>query len=100
LDHHQKQVRSKTIAVIILKIKIARNLQNSYGYLLAIYSFAEALYESASFLPTVLTLIDTKITALTCFYLTIMQNTWAVCAAGFSLLFISFDRLLAALFPA
>jgi hypothetical protein len=78
---------------------LLRNLQNSYGYLLAIYSFSEALLESASFVPTVLTLMDTKIPLPTCFYLIGIQATGAVANAAISLLLISLDRLLAALFP-
>jgi hypothetical protein len=76
-----------------------RNLQNSYGYLLAIYSFCEVLLESTTFLPTILTLTDTKIPLPTCFYVSAFPAIWGANNAAFSLLFISFDRMLAMIFP-
>jgi hypothetical protein len=74
-------------------------LQNSYGYLLAIYSLSEALFESSGFPSTVLTLMDIKIPLVTCFYLNGIQATGAAIHAAISLLLISLDRLVAACFP-
>jgi hypothetical protein len=53
-------LKNKCVKIIIKIIKngissfcqIYRNLQNTYGCLLAIYSFSEAAFESSSFLPT------------------------------------------------
>jgi hypothetical protein len=66
---------------------------------LAIYSLCEALLESATFLATVLTLIDIRISLLSCFYVSALQTIWAGTNAAFALLFISFDRTFAMIFP-
>jgi hypothetical protein len=94
-----KHANANTDFLNFNSIIFCRNLQNSYGYFLAIYSFCEALFESATFLPTVLILIDAKISLLSCFYATVLQTMWAVPNAAFALLFISFDRILAIIFP-
>ncbi|KAL7070273.1 hypothetical protein ACQ4LE_010415 [Meloidogyne hapla] len=76
-----------------------KSLQTSYGYLLAFNSLYDALNESSTFLPTILVLLQTKITLLICFYVSFLQTVFCSCSSYFCMFLISIDRLIGLAFP-
>uniref|UniRef100_A0A1I8B5Q0 G_PROTEIN_RECEP_F1_2 domain-containing protein n=1 Tax=Meloidogyne hapla TaxID=6305 RepID=A0A1I8B5Q0_MELHA len=75
-----------------------KSLHKSYGYLLGICSFFNALMDTTNFLPTFLVLTKTQISMKNCFWLQAYGSVLDT-NAPFCLLFISFDRLLSFVRP-
>ncbi|CAK5125055.1 unnamed protein product [Meloidogyne enterolobii] len=97
--------QSISIIGIILNLTVVwvtykhKNLQSSYGLLLSINCFCDAVLESGTFLPTFLVLIHTKIPITYCSFATSWQNIAFAINSNFNMLFISIDRIVSLLFP-